>query len=381
MTEAYFDNAATTPVSVEAASAIALALTEEWGNPSAANGRGTAARRLLDASRAEVMKSIGAKSGSLVFTSSGTESDNLAILGYLTAKDRTRSGKKKIITTEDEHPAVMSAFKKAAKLGFETVFLSVKGGIIDFDELCSHLDQNVSIVSVMLVNNETGAMYPLGEISNLVKDRCPSAVVHTDAVQGYMKTDCSPGGTGCGLISVSGHKIGGPKGVGALWISDEIIKSRDISPLIFGGGQESGLRSGTENMPGIAGMAAAAASYKSNGNVEEIRKAIISSLPEGFETNVPAGRYIPHILSIFCAGIKSEVLVRFLSARGVYVSSGSACSSKKLKTSRALTAFGLSDKRADSTIRISISEKNTVAEANILIESLNDAKRELIIRR
>ena len=381
MIDAYFDNAATTPVCPEAIAAAEHAIIDVWGNPSAANRPGSEARRLLEESRKTIKDSLGAKSGSIVFTGSGTESDNLAILGTLTAKNRLSNGRKRIITTEDEHPAVLNAFEKAEQLGFEKKLLTVKGGLIDFEELCSLLDESVALVSIMTVNNETGAVYPIGKISELVRKKAPCSILHTDSVQGYMKVDCSPEKNGCDLISISGHKIGGIKGVGALWISDVIIKSRNISPVIFGGGQEGGLRSGTENVPGIAAMAAAAIAYRKSGNVEIIRKTIINGLPGGFETNVPCGEYVPHILSVYCGGIKSEVMVRFLSERGVHVSSGSACSTRKLKTSHALIAFGLSEKRADSTIRISISENNTPDEAEALLAGLAEAKQNLISRR
>ena len=381
MTFAYFDNAATSPVCPEAAGAAELAVRSVWGNPSAASRPGSEARRLLEESRKTVKESLGASGGSVVFTGSGTESDNLAILGTLKSKNRIRSGMKRIITTGDEHPAVLSAFEEAERLGFEKKIISVRDGLIDFDELESLLDDSVALVSVMTVNNETGALYPIGKISELVRKKAPGAFIHTDAVQGYMKTDCSHEKNGCDLISVSGHKIGGLKGGGALWISDGMIRSHDISPVIFGGGQEGGLRSGTENVPGIAAMAAAVRARHDNSIVVRIRKMILDGLPDGFEPNVPAGGYIPHILSVYCGGIKSEVMVRFLSERGIHVSSGSACSTRKLKTSHALTAFGLSEKRADSTIRISISENNVVPDAEALLLGLAEAKRNLISRR
>lgn len=380
----YFDNAATTPVGKTVADAVYRTMTEKWGNPSAAHGRGREAELELDAAHRIVKESLGVRrhdDGMLIFTGSGTEADNLAISGTLYSKNFRFTPK--IVTTDSEHPAVARTVDEAGEKGFEVVRLSTKKGIIDFAELEAALDERVVLVSVMRVNNETGAVYPVKEIFESVRKKCPYAVTHTDAVQGYMKINCSPDYLNVDLVSVSGHKIGGPKGTGALWARQELVRSRRLRPIIFGGGQESAMRSGTENMPGIVGMAVAASLFPAceGERVAELRNIIVSGLPEGVTCNMCGGEYLPNIISLLCRGVKSEVLVRFLSERGIYVSAGSACSAKKLKTSPALTAFGLSPDEADSTIRVSLSADNTEEECRMFLSELEDAVKALQRKR
>ncbi|MBO4769683.1 MAG: cysteine desulfurase [Clostridia bacterium] len=380
----YFDNSATTPIGKAVAGAVCRTMTEKWGNPSAAHGKGREAELELDAARRAVRESFGVKrqsDGMLIFTGSGTEADNLAITGTLYSKNFRFIPK--IVTTDSEHPAVARSVDEAEKKGFEVVRLSTRRGVINFEELASALDERVVLVSVMRVNNETGAVYPVKEIFGEARKKSPYAVTHTDAVQGYMKINCNPDFLNADLVSVSGHKIGGPKGIGALWARQELIRSKRLAPIIFGGGQENGMRSGTENMPGIVGMAAAASLFPAHGSerVTELRNIIVSGLPEGVACNTCDGDYLPNIISLLCRGIKSEVLVRFLSERGIYVSAGSACSAKRLKTSPALTAFGLSPDEADSTIRVSISADNTEEECRMFLSELEDAVKALQKKR
>lgn len=378
---AYFDNSATTRPLPQTVDAMRNALEVCWGNPSAANGLGTEAYDLLEKSRKTVIASLGIKdlqSGSLFFTGSGTEADNLAINGTVFSKNfRFRP---RIITTDSEHPAVLRTVEYAESRGAEVIYLPTVGGVIDLEYAKSLLTPETVLVSIMRVNNETGAVYDIKPLFEAAKKLCPEAVTHTDAVQGYMKLDCNPKKLCADMVSFSGHKIGGPKGIGALWCDKALITKKRILPVIFGGGQEGGYRSGTENMPGIAGLAAAAAAHdpeKDREKVVTVRERILSELPSGTALNLPVGETLPNIISLRCEGVKSEVLVRELASRGVSVSSGSACSTKKLKTSHVLTAFGLAPKEADSTIRISISPENTPEEADYLTECLSAAIKRL----
>lgn len=373
----YFDNSATTRVLPQAAQAALRVMTEDYGNPSSVHGMGVEAKKQLDGARAAVLSSLGVRARgnyTLFFTSSGTEADNMAISGVIYSKKHRFTPR--IITTDSEHPAVLNPIAEAEKRGFEVVRLSTVGGIIDMNELNEALTPNTILVSVMRVNNETGAVYDVKSIFAAVKERCPEAVTHTDAVQGYLKVSCEAQRLGADLVSISGHKIGAPKGVGALLCENSLITRKLINPIVFGGGQENGYRSGTENMAGIIAMAEAVRVRKSTldtdtERVMSVRDAIIRGLPEGARVNIPRGEYIPHILSITAEGVKSEVLVRALSAEGICVSAGSACSSKKLKTSTALTAFGLTPDVADSTFRVSLSPSSTEEEARLFCTALS----------
>lgn len=377
----YFDNSATTPVSKAVADEIYSVLTEGWGNPSAANGKGVEAAKLLSSCEKDVLSLLGVRdvmSGQLVFTGSGTEADNQAIIGSIFSKNFRY--KPRIITDDSEHPAVLRAFEEAERRGCEVRYLHTVGGVIDPEELESYLTPETVLISLMRVNNETGAIYDVRSAFRAAKAKCPDIVTHCDAVQGFGKTDCSPKSLGADLVSVSGHKIGGPKGIGALWIDKKLLTARRVSPIIFGGGQMQGLRSGTENMPGIVGIAAAARLRKPAEELKkvvEVREAILSTLPEGVTLNACRGEYLPHILSLRCEGVKSEVMVRLLSEKGIYISSGSACSTKKLKTSHVLTAFGLKPSEADQTVRVSLSADNTPAEALAFTEALGEGVKRL----
>ncbi len=382
MNNIYFDNSATTRVSEASAAGIRRALAE-WGNPSSVHGKGVKAERLVTEAAAHIVAALGVKnprSGKLIFTGSGTEADNLAISGTVYGKKyRFRP---RIVTTDSEHPAVANTVTEAERNGFEVVRLSTKGGLIDYDELEAALTPETVLVSVMRVNNETGAVYDVGKIFSMAKERCPDVITHCDAVQGFLKTDCSPSKLFADLVTVSGHKIGAPKGIGALWCDRELLVHKRIKPIIFGGGQEDGYRSGTENVCGIVGMGEAAkeraaAMSEDARKVSGLRSFLLSHLPEGTEVNQPLGEALPNIVSLCVPGIKSEVLVRCLSADGIYISAGSACSARKLKTSAVLTAFGLTPDRADSTVRISFSHENTPDEIGVFIEVLSDAMKRL----
>lgn len=379
----YFDNSATTRVYPDAAKAAFDEMTESFGNPSSVHTLGVEASKRLEKYRADIISSLGVRvrgNYSLFFTASGTEADNMAISGVIYSKKHRFTPR--IITTDSEHPAVLNPILEAERRGFEVVRLSTVGGIIDENELRLALTPNTVLVSIMRVNNETGAVYDIGRLFSIVKDLCPDAITHCDAIQGYMKINCDPSKLNADLVSISGHKVGAPKGIGALVCHNSLITKKTITPIIFGGGQESTYRSGTENMPAIAAMSEAVRIKKGSAvadkeKVMAVREAIVSSLPDGVTVNIPKGEYLPNIISLTADGVKSEVLVRALSSEGIFVSAGSACSSKKLKTSTALTAFGLAPDVADSTFRVSISGENTVDEASVFCSVLGEILKRL----
>lgn len=380
----YLDNSATTEISALAKKAMIGAI-EVYGNPSSRHALGLDARRIIDQARAQVGGALGLPNPNpenLIFTSCGSEANDTAILGCLYSKEKRRQNK--VITTDSEHPSVENVMQRLQKDGFEIVRLKTRGGVIDAEEFEKALDSNVAMVSLMLVNNETGAVYDVKKLFSMVKRRCPDAVTHCDAVQGFMKIPFTVKSLGADMISVSAHKIHGPKGVGALYISPEIIKMKKIVPYIIGGGQEGGYRSGTENTVGIVGFGAAAEEAKANfaANVQKITAlrdlCQTKAIEAGARPNVPAGMRAPHVLSLTLPGIKSETMLNFLSSKGFCVSAGSACSSHSKHISSALVGFGLSEADADSTIRISFSEYNTEGEIEKFCAALKEGIDSLV---
>ncbi len=374
----YFDNSATTALSEVSKQSIADML-DIYGNPSSRHALGLEAKKRMDQARENIALSLGLKKGDaqrVIFTSSGTEANNLAILGSVYSKDKRRGNK--IITTDSEHPSVENVMQKLERDGFEVVRISTRGGVFDFETFETQMDSGVLLVSVMMVNNETGAVYDIQKIFSAAKRKNPDVVTHCDAVQGYLKVPFNPQKLCADFVSISAHKIHGPKGVGALYVSPEIIKTRKIVPYIIGGGQESGLRSGTENILGIVGFSAAA--REGFDKLLENRERVIGlrQLAEeeivraGAQINTPAGARAPHIISVRLPSIKSETMLNYLSAKGVCVSAGSACSSHSQHISSALVGFGLTKEQADSTIRVSLSEYNTEDEVKELGQALTD---------
>ncbi len=374
----YFDNAATTRVSDTAAQAAISAMTELYANPSSAHAFGFEAEKALRAARAAVLAALGftPSEGSLVFTGSGSEADNLALRGA--AHALARRGKH-IVLSDSEHPAVENTAKDLEKEGFTVSRISTESGKLNLDEARAVLTPDTILVSCMAVNNETGAIYDIASLASLAKALCPNALFHTDAVQAFTKI---PAGVWkkADLVSVSAHKIHAPKGVGALFVR----KGVRLVPCITGGGQENGLRSGTEAMPGICAMAAAAKQATADfaaldAQVKSINAYLRSRLStlDGVCINTEPDGFLPHILSIAVPGLRSEILLRFLSERGIYVSAGSACSAKHADN-RVLSAFGLPDKIADSTLRLSFSADNTTAECDAFVKALSDAMQTLI---
>lgn len=363
----YLDNSATTPL-CSAARARMLEVMDCYGNPSSTHAAGQAAHTVLENARREVGRALGLnllKPGELIFTACGSEANNLAILGGAHAK--TRRTANRILTTDSEHPAVREPLAQLAREGFEIVTIPTPGGVLDVAAAEALMDERLFMITMMLVNNETGARYPLEQVFAAARRRAPQAMLHCDAVQGFLKTPFTTRSLGADMITLSAHKIGGPKGVGALWVDPKILTAKRLVPTLLGGGQESGYRSGTENTIGIAGFGAAAAAGHAALTADLARMrglrddflARLAELSPEVRPNLPPEN-APHIASLTLPRIKSETMLNYLSREGICVSAGSACSAHaKNKTSSALLAYGLPAHEADSTIRVSISPATT----------------------
>ncbi len=388
MSEIYFDNSATTRPYEECARIVYDALLSDFANPSSLHRAGNDVRKKIEAAREEILKTLSADAQryKLVFTGGGSEANNLAILGTLRSKKW--HSKPKILAGAGEHPSVTNALLCAEAEGAEVVFISTAGGEIDMEMLAREADERVVFCTFMTVNNETGALYNVKEAFSAVRRRAPECVCHTDAVQAYLKTNLSVAALGADMISISAHKVHGPKGIGALIVNSDVLKRRLLSPVVYGGGQETGLRAGTENSPYILGFAASAKKareempkLKSTAlDLYEYIKKAVGEL-DGFSINEPKTR-VNHIISITMPDIKSETMLHHLSAYGISVSSGSACSSHSQDTSPALAAFGLEREDADCTIRVSLCAQNTREEAERFIAALSEGASRLVrIRR
>jgi cysteine desulfurase len=372
---AYFDNAATTMVCKEAADASYKAMTECYGNPSSGHSCGRAAAALLRDARESIASALGANPEEVYFTSGGTEGDNWAILG---AAYQMRHRGHHIITSAIEHDAVRKTMQKLETEGWEVTFLSPdKSGIISAEAVLGALREDTSIVSIMLVNNEIGTINPIGEIAKFVKRKCPNAIVHTDAVQAFLKIPFTVKSLGADIVTISSHKIHGPKGAGALYIR----KGVRIGSILTGGGQEGGFRPGTEPMPAIAGFGAAAKIGKEHfrENTEHM-KALKEQMKEQLTSAIPSVSFIgdseaPHILNISLVGYRSEVLMNVLDSAGISVSKSSAC--RKGARSHVLEAMKLPAQVIDGAIRISFSRYNTSDEVEYFVKTLADAASRL----
>jgi cysteine desulfurase len=370
----YFDNAASTKVSPSVIEVMKKTMEEDYANPSARHVMGVEAENYYKEAAQAVSKTLKVNPKEIVFTSGGTESNNMALIGA--ARAYQRSGRH-IISTSIEHPAVYEPLAYLKEEGFEISILPVDSlGHISLEELKNTIRKDTVLISAMLVNNEMGAVEPVDEIAALIKSINPQIIFHVDAIQAYGKYRIYPKKSGIDLLSVSGHKLHAPKGVGFLYVNEKI----KIKPVVFGGGQQRGLRSGTLNIPGIAGMGKAASeAYEDFDNkvkkVAEIKDYIISELEntEGVSINSQRGLLsAPHVLSVTVKGIRGEVLLHALEAEGIYVASGSACSSNHPGISGTLKGIGLTDEAAASTIRLSFSEYNTMHEADYFLERLNE---------
>ena len=383
MREIYLDNSATTALCGAAREAM-LAAMEEYGNPSSLHQRGAHAATLLKAAREQVAAALGERhlvSGQLIFTASGSEANAIALLG--TARAKARRDASTILTTDSEHPSVARNVDLLEREGYRVVRVPTRGGVLDMDIVRAHCNKDLFMVSMMLVNNETGALYPLKEVFAAAHAANPACVCHCDAVQGFLKTAATPRSLGADLMTVSAHKIHGPKGVGALYIAPHLRKERRLVPVFEGGGQEWGYRSGTENVIGIAGFAAAATAGREGLSAALSHMASLSQrlidglLGSEIRVNLPAAR-APHVVNITLPNIKSETMLHFLSQRGIFVSSGSACSSHASQPSAALLAFGLSVADADCSLRISLCPHNTAQEIDALLAALQEGVSSLI---
>ena len=377
--EIYFDNSATTKISSGAKAKMNEVMDLYFGNPSSLHKIGLDAEHIISEARATILNTLGVSRGvrgELIFTSGGTEANNIAILGSVFSKSRQNN--EKILTTDSEHASVSAPLEYLEKKGFKIVKVPTKGGVLDIDFIKKHA-QGAILATFMYVNNETGALYNLPEAFKAVKELSPSCVTHADCVQAYMKVKFTKKSLGADLISLSAHKINGAKGVGALYISPEIIKQKKVVPIFLGGGQEENFRSGTENVYGIASFGEASREHYANldkeiAHMSNIRSYLIEKLQktEGVSLNLPESS-APHILNLTVTGIRSEITLHDLSSKGVYVSSGSACSSNApKKANNPLTAFGLDTKMADSAIRVSLCPENTVEEADYFIQCLKE---------
>lgn len=375
----YLDNAATTRVRPEAAQAALRAMTEEYGNPSSGYAPGRAAADALENHRAVVADTLGCKPEEVFFTSGGTEGDNWAI--FIAAALGRRRGKH-IVTTSIEHAAVLEPLKALEERGYEVICLKPdKSGHISVQALEAALRPDTVLVSMMLANNESGVLLPVAEAAEAVKRSGAPALLHTDAVQGFLKVPFTPGALGADLLTVSGHKIGAPKGIGALYIRSGL---RAV-PLLRGGGQETGLRSGTEPTAQIAGLAAACAVGRMEAAEHRVRMQrlkdktlamLTAALPE---LTVVSRGDVPHICAVSLPGYPSEMLVRELSDRGIFVSSGSAC--HKGKPSHVFAALGLPKRTLMGVLRISFSPDNTEDDAEALRDALIKITQERITMR
>ncbi len=364
----YLDNSATTKPCKEAVEAITWALTEGWGNPSALYGFGFDAAKNLRTARLQVATALVAEPDRVFFTSGGTEADNWALMG--TAK---RFGKKNkhIVSTAIEHPAVLNVLKELEAQGFEVTYLQPDGdGRISLDALKDALRKDTFLVSVMMVNNETGAVMPIDKMAKLTHKVCPDAIFHTDAVQGFLKVPFQAKTLGADLISISSHKIHGPKGAGALYISPRL---KSFPALLIGGGQENNYRSGTEATPAIFGFGAACKAVNETYKQDIIReKALLDGLVEKLcKLNgvvINGCHEAPHILSLSIPGIPTQNIINILQDALICVSAGSACA--KGHRSHTLTAMNLSPEIMDSSFRVSICKDTTEEELNILISTI-----------
>lgn len=384
MNKIYLDNSATTRISEGALEKYIEVSREYYGNPSSLHAMGFEAEKILDGARAEILRSLCTKDASVIFTASGSEANNLAIIGRALSKERYKSGAK-IITTEGEHASVDAPLDFLVSLGFKVARIPTKNGKIDLDILKREMTRDVILVTMMMVNNETGALYDIATVSKIMKANSPDAFLHVDATQSYLKLPFTKAKLGADMITVSSHKIEGPKGVGALVVGKEVIKARGLAPIILGGGQEGGMRSGTENVPAVAAFGEAVKiGFESLKERYEKTRVLRDYLIGKFEQEELAEISLtlpefsaPHILNITLPKIKSETMLHYLSSLGIYVSSGSACSSNGTHSSSALTAYGRSAAEADTSIRISLSYHNTKEEIDALAEGLASGLKKL----
>jgi cysteine desulfurase len=376
--EAYLDNSATTRCNDRACQLMVDLLTKDYGNPSSLHMKGIEAERFVETAKKKIAKTLRVSEKEIIFTSGGTESNNLAIIGAAMANRRAGNH---VITTSIEHASVENPMEFLKEQGFEITYLSVdENGIISLEELEEAVTEQTILVSMMQVNNEIGAIEPVAEAAEIIKKKNPNTLIHVDAIQSYGKMYIYPKKLGIDMLSVSGHKIHGPKGSGFLWVKEKT----KLKPLILGGGQQKGMRSGTENVPAIAGLGEAAEEIYENldekrAHLYGLKQRFIDGIEklEGTHVNGKTGEdSAPHIVSVSFEGIRSEVLLHSLEDRNIYVSSGSACSSNnhagKQKGSKTLRNIHLKENLLDSTLRFSFSVHTTEEEIDYALEVLGE---------
>ncbi|MGN0402578.1 MAG: cysteine desulfurase family protein [Acetatifactor sp.] len=377
--EVYLDNSATTRVFPEVAELMTKIMCEDYGNPSSLHMKGVQAEEYLRYARETLARLMKVGEKEILFTSGGTESDNMALIGCALANSRRGSH---IITTQIEHPAILKTCAYLESLGYEITYLPVNAwGQISLEDLRKAIRSDTILVSIMHTNNEIGALQPIAEAGALIKKMNPATLFHVDAVQGFGKAKIYPGRMGIDLMSASSHKIHGPKGAGFLYIGRNV----KIQPIIYGGGQQMNLRSGTDNVPGIAGMAKAAELLYEHYE-EDIRRLYLCKKYfmegvrkidgvriNGLLPNQPDGEgTAPHIVSVSVPGVRSEVLLHALEEKGIYVSAGSACSARKPQPSATLKAIGVERQLLESTIRFSFSVYTTQEELDYTLQEMYD---------
>ena len=371
----YFDNSSTTRVDPEVADLVRAMMCETFGNPSSLHRLGVEAERRYQKAQRQMLSALGAKEGEVVFTSGGTEANNLAVFGTAAAKARRGN---RVVTTAFEHSSVTGPVAELARRGMETVVVKPeRDGTLDPEKLLAACNEDTILVSAQLVNNEVGTILPVEDLVRGIRKRSPNAAIHSDAVQAFCKLPYEVSRLGLDLMTVSAHKIHAPKGAGALYVA----KGTKLRPLFFGGGQQKGLRPGTENMALIAGIGLAAerahARLAENWDaVSKVRDRLAERLGamEGVTVNSPKGG-LPYIFNISIPGYRSETMLHFLESKDIFVSSGSACS--RGARSPVLTAMGLSDREIDSSIRISLSKYNTPEEADTFADAVAEGMKTL----
>ena len=372
--EAYLDNSATTACYPCVADLVSKLMIQDYGNPSSMHLKGVTAEKYIKEAKQTLARNLKVNEKELFFTSGGTESNNLAIIGAAFANNRNGNH---IITTKVEHPSVSNPMRFLEENGFRVTYLPVESdGVVSLRALEEAICRETILVSIMYVNNEVGAVMPIEKIASIIKMKRPGIIYHVDAIQAYGKFRIFPKKSGIDLLSISGHKIHGPKGVGILYVNEKVR----LKPILFGGGQQNGMRSGTENVPGVAGIARAAKECYENFDekIERLyglREQFIQGIEslEGTQVNGPGAREgAPHIVSVSFRGVRSEVLLHALEDRGIYVSAGSACSTHKRSVSPTLHAMKLESSLLDSTLRFSFSVNTTAEEIQYCIQVLSE---------
>ena len=382
--EIYLDNSATTKVYPEVAELVTKIMLEDYGNPSSVHMKGVEAEKYVTAATKSIANALKVQEKEIFYTSGGTESDNLALIGCALANKRAGNH---IITTKIEHPAILNTVKFLESEGFEIDYLGVdEYGVVSIDELKSLLKPETILVSIMHTNNEVGSVQPIKEAGDVIKAFNPNILFHVDAVQGFGKAEIFPKKMNVDLLSISGHKIHGPKGIGILYINEKV----KIKPISYGGGQQKGLRNGTLNVPGIVGIGLAVSMITKDLKAEreklyelkkyflteaaKIDKIVINGCPKDEAGGFDVEKTAPHIMNISVMGVRSEVMLHALEDKGIFVSAGSACASHSKKESSTLKSMGADAERMDGALRISMSGFTAKEE----IDTLLDALRELI---